>query len=152
MADLIAGLGEGRSKLGAARKVLERLEKKAAPVAAPLPGPIRARQERRAGYEEARKEVTKWLPIVKANREAPTLRFTADRSAVPKVGGWPRGAGQPAEGEVAGRALGCRRACRRGGIQWQCRAVWCPPPPLLLCTYPMERWWCGPRPWLRCPS
>lgn len=47
--DLIAGLGDSKAKLGAARKALERLEKKAAPVAAPLPGPIRQRQERKAG-------------------------------------------------------------------------------------------------------
>ena len=46
VSDLIAGLGDSRSKLGAARKVLE---KKAAPVAAPLPGPILQRQERKAG-------------------------------------------------------------------------------------------------------
>lgn len=49
VADLIAGLGDSKSKLGAARKALERLEKKATPVAAPLPGPIRQRQERKAG-------------------------------------------------------------------------------------------------------
>ena len=46
VSDLIAGLGDSRGKLGAARTVLE---KKAAPVAAPLPGPIRQRQERKAG-------------------------------------------------------------------------------------------------------
>ncbi len=28
--------------------------------------------------------MTKWQPIVKANREAPTLRFTADTPAVPR--------------------------------------------------------------------
>ena len=49
VSDLIAGLGDSRAKLGAARKVLEKLDKKAAPVAAPLPGPIRQRQERKAG-------------------------------------------------------------------------------------------------------
>ena len=49
VSDLIAGLGDSRGKLGAARKVLEKLEKKAAPVAAPLPGPLRHRQERKAG-------------------------------------------------------------------------------------------------------
>ncbi len=49
LTDLIAGLGDSKTKLGAARKALERLEKKAAPVSAPLPGPIRQRQERKAG-------------------------------------------------------------------------------------------------------
>ncbi|PRW50835.1 U3 small nucleolar RNA-associated 14-like protein A [Chlorella sorokiniana] len=85
VADLIAGLGDSKAKLGAARKTLERLEKKAAPVSAPLPGPIRQRQERKAGYDESKKEADKWVPIVKANREAPTIRFTADKSAVPRV-------------------------------------------------------------------
>ena len=31
------------------------------------------------------KEATKWVPLGKANREAPTLRFTADREAVPRA-------------------------------------------------------------------
>lgn len=86
VSDLIAGLGtEGRSKLGAARKLLERLERRSAPVAAPLPGPIQARQERKAGYEAAKQEVSKWMPLVKANREVPTLRFTKDNAAVPRL-------------------------------------------------------------------
>jgi hypothetical protein len=49
MADLIQGLGDSKGKLGAARKALERLERRTAPVAAPLPGPIKQRQERKAG-------------------------------------------------------------------------------------------------------
>lgn len=49
LTDLISGLGDSKSKLGAARKALERLEKRATPVSAPLPGPIRQRQERKAG-------------------------------------------------------------------------------------------------------
>ncbi|KAI3427018.1 hypothetical protein D9Q98_006960 [Chlorella vulgaris] len=85
MADLIQGLGDSKGKLGAARKALERLERRTAPVAAPLPGPIKQRQERKAGYEESKREADKWLPIVKANREAPTLRFTADKAAVPRT-------------------------------------------------------------------
>lgn len=31
-------------------------------------------------YEETKKEAEKWVPIIKANREAPTIRFTADKS------------------------------------------------------------------------
>eukprot|EP00887_Chlorella_sp_A99_P001155 scaffold14.g1155.t1 len=73
VADLIAGLGDGKAKLGAARKVLERMEKKAAPVAAPLPGPIRARQERRAGYDEAKKEVAKHEPETVMEAEVAAL-------------------------------------------------------------------------------
>ncbi|KAG7667273.1 hypothetical protein Ndes2526B_g04225 [Nannochloris sp. 'desiccata'] len=85
LADLIAGLGDNRAKLGSARKTLERLEKKTAPVAAPLPGPIRDRQERKAGYEAAKEDIAKWMPVVKAHREAPTLHFKADVSAVERT-------------------------------------------------------------------
>lgn len=34
-------------------------------------------------YEESKREADKWVPIVKANREAPSLRFTADKSGAP---------------------------------------------------------------------
>ncbi|KAK9806336.1 hypothetical protein WJX72_010623 [[Myrmecia] bisecta] len=85
IADLVGGLGDSKRKLGAARKTLEKLDKKAEPVAAPLPGPIRQRQERKAGYEATGKEVTKWQPVVKANREAPTIRFTSGREDIPKT-------------------------------------------------------------------
>ena len=50
VADLVAGLGADRARLGAARKALERLGRRAAPVAAPLPDRIAARKERQAGY------------------------------------------------------------------------------------------------------
>ena len=36
-----------------------------APLAAPLPRLIKERQERKAGYEETKEEVTKWQPMVK---------------------------------------------------------------------------------------
>ena len=49
VADLMAGLGPERAKLGAARKALERLGRRAAPVAAPLPDRIAARKLRQAG-------------------------------------------------------------------------------------------------------
>ncbi len=61
------------------------MEKKTAPVAAPLPGPIRDRQERKAGYEAAKEDIAKWMPVVKAHREAPTLHFKADVSAVERT-------------------------------------------------------------------
>lgn len=82
--DLISNLGDGRAKLGSAKKTLEKLTRKSVPVDAPLPGPVKARQERRAGYETAKKDIEKWMPFVKANREAPTLHFKSDQSAVPK--------------------------------------------------------------------
>lgn len=34
-------------------------------------------------------EADKWLPIVKANREAPTLRFTADKAGAAGAPGLP---------------------------------------------------------------
>ena len=52
------------------------------PLAAPLPGPIRERQERKAGYETTKEDITKWQPLVKANREAPTLEFKSGRDDV----------------------------------------------------------------------
>ena len=45
----MAGLGPERAKLGAARKALERLGRRGAPVAAPLPDRIAARKLRQAG-------------------------------------------------------------------------------------------------------
>ena len=35
----------------------------------PLARPIQQRLERQAAYEESKNEVTKWQPLVKANRE-----------------------------------------------------------------------------------
>lgn len=84
MEDLIAGLGENRSKLGAARKSLEKLSKKASPLDAPLPGPIQERQERKAAYDESKKDIQKWMPLVKSHREAPTLQLTSNKSDVHK--------------------------------------------------------------------
>lgn len=63
MADLIAGLGAQAGQLGAARKALERLDAEA-PTEAPLPAVVRDRQTRKAGYQEAKRDLTKWQPIV----------------------------------------------------------------------------------------
>ena len=46
---------------------------------AALPKVIKDRQERKAGYAETTEQITKWQPIVKANREAPTIRLTTER-------------------------------------------------------------------------
>jgi U3 small nucleolar RNA-associated protein 14 len=82
--DLLAGLGEHRSKLGAARKSLEKLSKKVSPLDAPLPGPIQERQERKAAYDESKKDIQKWMPLVKSHREAPTLKLSSNKSDVHK--------------------------------------------------------------------
>ncbi|RUP47697.1 Utp14 protein-domain-containing protein [Jimgerdemannia flammicorona] len=44
-------------------------------LAAPLPKRIQDRLNRQAAYQETKKEVAKWQPIVKANREADHLAF-----------------------------------------------------------------------------
>ena len=57
------------------RKDLERLQARAAPTEPPQPRVVRERAERRAGYDFAKKDLSKWQALVKANREAPTLAF-----------------------------------------------------------------------------
>ena len=42
-----------------------KMAKQAEPLATPLPGPIRERQERKAGYETTKEDITKWQPLVK---------------------------------------------------------------------------------------
>ncbi|GMH32317.1 hypothetical protein BSKO_00151 [Bryopsis sp. KO-2023] len=74
--DLMASLGKHRESLGASRWGLERLTE-SAPVAVPMPRVIRERQERKAGYQNAKEDLTKWKDIVTANRRAPTLEFAA---------------------------------------------------------------------------
>ncbi|KAG0299390.1 hypothetical protein BGZ98_010089 [Dissophora globulifera] len=44
-------------------------------LAAPLPKIVQDRLNRQAAYDEAKKEVTKWLPIVQKNRQAEHLAF-----------------------------------------------------------------------------
>ncbi|EFJ43959.1 hypothetical protein VOLCADRAFT_121361 [Volvox carteri f. nagariensis] len=101
VADLLKGLTAGeRRKLGAARRLLEKVaaaggggqaeaaaggSKGLRPVPVPLPAVVAERQERKAGYEAAAEDVTKWQSIVKANREAPTLRLVSGRGEVPRV-------------------------------------------------------------------
>ena len=65
IADLMKGLGDAKSKMGPARKALLKMAKQAEPLTAPLPGPIRERQERKAGYETTKEDITKWQPLVK---------------------------------------------------------------------------------------
>lgn len=74
VADLLGGL-EGASGLGALRKNLQPLENENLAISAPLPKVIQERMERKAGYDKSREEVTKWEPLVKQNREAPSIRF-----------------------------------------------------------------------------
>ncbi|XP_020575501.1 uncharacterized protein C57A7.06 [Phalaenopsis equestris] len=65
----------GYSKL---RKRLHQLEKAPMAIQAPLPKVEKDKLERKVTYEKSRKEITKWEPLVKRNREAPTLYFGED--------------------------------------------------------------------------
>eukprot|EP00892_Ulva_mutabilis_P005106 jgi/Ulvmu1/2968/UM015_0008.1 len=67
-----------------ARKQLKKLVTKTQVVNARLPKAIQQRQERKAAYVESSKEASKWMPLVQTNRQAPTLRLTADND-IPAV-------------------------------------------------------------------
>ncbi|KAK8960785.1 hypothetical protein KSP40_PGU017654 [Platanthera guangdongensis] len=62
----------GYSKL---RKRLHQLEKAPMAIQAPLPKVEKEKLERKVAYEQSKKDITKWEPLVKRNREAPTLFF-----------------------------------------------------------------------------
>ena len=81
MEELIAGVSGGPS---GHLKGVEKLSKKAQPLEAPLAGPIQARAERRAAYEESKKDIKKWMPLVKSQREAPTLQLTSGKNDIRK--------------------------------------------------------------------
>ncbi|KAL2538946.1 U3 ribonucleoprotein (Utp) family protein [Forsythia ovata] len=68
----------GKSGYSKLRKSLHRMENKSMPIHAPLPKPDQERLERKAAYEQSKKDITKWEPLVKRNREAPTLYFDED--------------------------------------------------------------------------
>ncbi|KAB2605127.1 hypothetical protein D8674_004844 [Pyrus ussuriensis x Pyrus communis] len=65
----------GYSKL---RKRIHHLEKKSVPTPAPLPKADQEKLERMAAYEKSTEELRKWEPIIKRNREAPTIYFDDD--------------------------------------------------------------------------
>lgn len=70
VSDLMAAAAAGpasaaASSIRSARKLLERMEKQATPLAVPLPRTVAERVERQAGYEDTKQDVTKWQPIVK---------------------------------------------------------------------------------------
>ncbi|XP_073137338.1 uncharacterized protein [Henckelia pumila] len=62
----------GFSKL---RKDLRRMENKSTRILTTIPKADQERLERKAAYEQSKKDITKWDPLVKKNREAPTLYF-----------------------------------------------------------------------------
>lgn len=60
------------------RKRIDQLEKKPMAVQPPLPTVEREKLERKVAYKHSSKDITKWEPLVKRNREAPTLYFDKD--------------------------------------------------------------------------
>lgn len=65
----------GYSKL---KKRMRQIERKSMPIHAPLPKAEQRRLDRKAAYEQSKKDLVKWEPLVKRNREAPTIFFDND--------------------------------------------------------------------------
>ncbi|KAI3966919.1 hypothetical protein MKX01_017570, partial [Papaver californicum] len=72
--DLIDPL-RGTAGYNALSKRLSQVEKKSSAISTPLAKVDQDRIDRIEGYKFSRKEVTKWEPLVKRNREAPTIFF-----------------------------------------------------------------------------
>ncbi|OAY80691.1 U3 small nucleolar RNA-associated protein 14 [Ananas comosus] len=68
----------GKTGYSELRKRVEQQESKPMAVQVPLPKVEREKLERKFAYEHAKKDITKWEPLVKRNREAPTLLFEQD--------------------------------------------------------------------------
>lgn len=75
--DLLEPL-QGKTGFSKLRKRMEQFEKNSMPIHAPLPKPDREKLERKAVKEQMTKELNKWGPSVKRNREAPTIFFDED--------------------------------------------------------------------------
>ncbi|KAK4796520.1 hypothetical protein SAY86_028846 [Trapa natans] len=70
---------QGKAGYNQLRKRMHHLEKKSVPIQAPLSKPEKEKVERKVAYAISKKEIRKWEPLVKRNREAPTLYFDEDR-------------------------------------------------------------------------
>ncbi|GBG74923.1 hypothetical protein CBR_g19437 [Chara braunii] len=83
VSELVGSLA-GTQGFAALRKKMDALQRTAAPpVAVPLAKPIKERVERQVGYSKAKEEVSKWAPIIRKNRDAPTLVF--NKVELPRV-------------------------------------------------------------------
>ncbi|KAJ3174001.1 hypothetical protein HDU87_007215 [Geranomyces variabilis] len=81
---LMGSLGDAAGFAGLKKQVaaLNKAKgKKIDTVDAPLPKRIQDRVERQAAYAEAKKDLTKWQPLVKKNREAAHLKFPMNEPA-----------------------------------------------------------------------
>ncbi|ESR36139.1 hypothetical protein CICLE_v10027776mg [Citrus x clementina] len=75
--DLLEPL-QGKSGYSKLRKRMHQMRKKSTSVLAPLPKPEQEKLERKVVYEQSKKDITKWEPLVKMNREAPSIYFDED--------------------------------------------------------------------------
>ncbi|XP_031256151.1 U3 small nucleolar RNA-associated protein 14 homolog A [Pistacia vera] len=75
--DLLEPL-QGKAGYSKLRKRMHQMDKKSVSIQAPLPKVEREKLERKAVYEHSKKDITKWEPLVKMNREAPTIIFEED--------------------------------------------------------------------------
>lgn len=69
---------QGQPGYSELRKELPKVNKQLATIQAPLPKVEREKLERKVVYEQSKKDITKWEPLVKLNREAPSLCFDED--------------------------------------------------------------------------
>ncbi|KAF3947043.1 hypothetical protein CMV_026769 [Castanea mollissima] len=76
MEDLLGTL-QKKPGFGKLRKIMDQMKKSEA-IEAPLPTVIREKMERQAAYKISKKDMAKWEPLVKRNREAPTIYFDED--------------------------------------------------------------------------
>ncbi|XP_044508878.1 U3 small nucleolar RNA-associated protein 14-like [Mangifera indica] len=75
--DLLEPL-QGKAGYSKLRKRMHQMDKKSVAIQAPLPKVEQDKLERKAVYEYSKKDITKWEPLVKMNREAPTIIFDED--------------------------------------------------------------------------
>lgn len=79
--DLLATLDDSAS-FGGVKKQLAQLSREQATLAKPVDMAVSARAERKVAYKEVTKELGKWVPAVKAHREADTLSFPLNDPSV----------------------------------------------------------------------
>ncbi|KAI7744563.1 hypothetical protein M8C21_012837 [Ambrosia artemisiifolia] len=68
----------GKSGFSKIRKDVQRIDKKSKSVLPPLPKPQQEKIDRKSTYVYSKKKLTEYEPLVKKNREAPTIFFDED--------------------------------------------------------------------------
>uniref|UniRef100_A0A2P2KBB9 Uncharacterized protein MANES_01G219900 n=1 Tax=Rhizophora mucronata TaxID=61149 RepID=A0A2P2KBB9_RHIMU len=75
--DLLEGL-QGKPGYSQLRKRTGQMGRKSMTLQAPPPKEVRDKLERKAAYDKSKKDITKWEPLVKRNREQPAIIFDKD--------------------------------------------------------------------------